>query len=219
MNGPKRHAAAWLLGLSLLTLGISACSGLLRSDPSRVFLLETPTAEPASGASGWSLVVAEPLATRGLGGDRIAVFPDALEMEVYAGARWADRSTLMLQHLLVDTLRATSDLDAVAVAGQLPGAALKLYSELHSFEARIQGDGSAQVRVRLELMLSKDGKNLASTSVAAERPAAGLAAEQLVAAFDEATGASLLAGRDWLIAQLAAHPKATSDANLDPVKR
>ena len=205
MNAPRS-----LLPLAALLL--AGCSSLIAPrGTDNVFLLPMPPATTAPGAAplAISLAVAMPDATGPLDSRALLISPQADQMQVYAGARWAERPGAMLRQRLLAALVAQGLTRAVpADSGALTRCTLE--SDLDDFRARVK-DGHAGVRVVLQLRLIDNASRalLAQHRFEAEAPAAGTRADDVVEAFGNASAQVIEAAAAWTARHLRAQGSGT----------
>ena len=200
MNAPR-----FLLPLAALLL--AGCTSLIAPrGADDVFLLPVPPAATAPGAAplAVSLAVAMPDATGPLDSRALLISPQADQVQVYAGARWAERPGAMLRQRLLAALAAQGLTRAVpADSGALTRCTLE--SDLDDFRARVQG-GHAGVRVVLQLRLIDNASRalLAQRRFEAEAPAASTRAGDVVEAFGNASAQVIAAAAAWTARHLRA---------------
>ncbi|WP_461495833.1 ABC-type transport auxiliary lipoprotein family protein [Pyruvatibacter sp.] len=164
--------------LAVLTVG---CSTILPGGDtaSTLYGLTAPSNyTSAMSASGWQLMVEEPVAERALDTDRIAVYSGPHALQYFTGARWTDRAPRMMQDLIVESfehagLQMSASRQSVAVR---PNVAL--VSDLRDFEARVTpaGDGAATAMVVVRLsakVIWLDGRKVLDGRTFEARQAAG----------------------------------------------
>ena len=115
--------------------------------------LASTAASDLPGTAGWTLAVAEPLATGGIGGNQIIVRPDPLRLQPLSGARWSERAPAMVQTLLIELFESSGAMHAVGRSGA--GAFdYSLETELRAFEAEcFDGPAQCTARVRIQARL------------------------------------------------------------------
>ena len=205
MNAPR-----FLLPLAALLL--AGCTSLIAPrGTDNVFLLPMPPATTAPGAAplAISLAVAMPDATGPLDSRALLISPQADQVQVYAGARWAERPGAMLRQRLLAALVAQGLTRAVpADSGALTRCTLE--SDLDDFRARVK-DGHAGVRVVLQLRLIDNASRalLAQHRFEAEAPAAGTRAGDVVEAFGSASAQVIEATAAWTARHLRAQGSGT----------
>lgn len=205
MNAPR-------LLLPLATLLLVGCTSLIvPRGADDVFLLPEPPIATAPGAAplAISLAVAMPDATGPLDSRALLISPQADQLQVYAGARWAERPGAMLRQRLLAALAAQGLTRAVpADSGALTRCTLE--SDLDDFRAYVKG-GHAGVRVVLQLRLIDNASRalLAQRRFEAEAPAAGTRAGDVVEAFGSASAQVIAAAAAWTARHLRAQSSGT----------
>ena len=196
----------------LAALLLAGCTSLIapRGD-SAVFLLPAPPAATAPGAAplAVSLAVAMPDAAGLLDSRALLISPHPDQVQVYAGARWAERPGAMLRQRLLTALAAQGLARAVpADSGALTRCTLE--SDLDDFRARVEG-GHASVRVVLQLRLIDNASRalLAQRRFEAEAPAAGTRAGDVVEAFGSASAQVVEAAATWTARHLRTQASGT----------
>lgn len=185
---PRPAAAA--LALCLL----NACtSGAFDSDqpPQHVYLIAAPRLQPMADPVAVDLTVGRPLARPGLDTDRIAVLYPDRRLEYFAGSRWGSTVDVVVQALLVESLRGAGGWRNVQDDSTAFGTDFVLHSEIAHFEARYAGAGGApEVRIELVVTIGRSTQRRPVTSfTAAGRAQAGSnTLSAVVAAFEEAYG-------------------------------
>lgn len=93
------------------------------------------------------MAIAESSAVRALDTDRILVKPRANEINYLAGVQWADRLPRLVQSRIVTTFENARRLNSVVRPGEGIDAAIRLVTEIRSFEL----DLSTSPKVQIEL--------------------------------------------------------------------
>lgn len=192
--------------LLLATLLLGACSSLIgpRSNP-QVFLLP-PAPAPAVAAAPLrsTLAVALPAANGLLDSAALLVSPQPDQLQVYAGARWAERPAVMLRQRLLAALIDAGIARAVpADSGVL--AQYTLQSDLDEFRLRVDGQhAAAQVTLQVRLLDNASRQLLAQQRFSASAPAANDRAAAAVQAFGQASVTLQDAVAAWTVQQLRA---------------
>ena len=174
-----------------MTLGGCSLLGGNR-EPATIYApLVAPAPDPAWPALGWQLSISLPEASRVVGTTRIAVRPDAGELQVYKGARWAKAPDEQLQDALLQELQASGKLRAVARQGSSMAADHRLELDLRRFDADYAGNAvpSATIAVGAMLLGSDQRGVIASRTFTVAVPAAGTDTAQVAAAFGQAVQA------------------------------
>lgn len=188
-RGPAR---AWLASVTIPAFAAGCVSGAFDSEiPQRgVYVISAPAPTPSDSAPlAVDLNVARPIARPGLDTDRIAVLNADRRLDYYAGGRWGAEADLVVQDLLVESLRNTGRLRMVQGDLSAISAEYVLQTELNDFQAEYAaGGGDPIVRVTLVCTLGrvKDRRSLAVFTAAATAPASNNTLTAVVAAFESA---------------------------------
>jgi ABC-type uncharacterized transport system auxiliary subunit len=180
------------IAASLFTCGIGACtSGAFDSElPTRhVYVLAAPQVQPSAVPVPVDLTVARPVARPGLDTDRIAVLYPDRRLEYFAGSRWGANTDVVVQALLVETLRNAGGLRNVQNDTASFGADFVLQSEIAHFEAQYGGSGGVpEVRVELVVTIGRNTERrpLATFIAAGRAQADSNTLSAIVAAFEAA---------------------------------
>ena len=192
----------------LLAVLLSGCASLIAPRGHEdVFLLPatsvaTPAATPAP--LPWSLTLATPVASGPLASRSLLVSPQPDQLQVYAGARWAEPPPVLLRQRLLAAFAADGRVPNVVPDSVGALTRYTLSSDLDDFRVTIS-DGHALVRVALTVRLLDNHSRqlLAQRSFTIEEPAAGRNASQVVAAFGAACNRLAPQVVDWTIASAA----------------
>ena len=197
MSAPLRAGSALAL-LCCACLG-AGCSGLLHSSapPVQTYFLRPPL--PAAGAAAVpamaaALRVEQPLASPGLDSAHIMLMQSDHRMNFYAASRWPGTAPELIGALAVQTLRAAGAFSSVQdAAGAFPADYL-LQITLRRFDADYSGGGAApEVHVALDCSIGRrEGREpIASFTAQGTATAGADRMSEVVAAFEQATGAAL----------------------------
>jgi cholesterol transport system auxiliary component len=154
---------------------------------------------------GWQLVVEEPIAAGGLNTQTIALRTTQLDLKYFAGARWTERSTRLVQTLMVESFENSGKI--MAVGRQVIGlrSDLNVKSELREFQAEyFDGvDKAPNIRVRLNVKLIRQPRReiVASRTFETLVPSTGTSMRSIVEAFDEAVGKVLKNVVTWTLTE------------------
>jgi cholesterol transport system auxiliary component len=213
-----RHAVR-LTALMLVAACAGCVSGAFDSElpPQHVYVLS-----PLPAAAGdvtplpVGLTVARPTARPGLDTDHIALRQPDRRLDYYAAARWGAETQVVVQDLLIQSLRNTGRL--TTVQGDLSPFVVDyvLQTDLADFQAEYAG-GGANPLVRVTLVCTvgrvKDRKPLADFVAAATTPAGTNSLGAVVQAFETAyQQAARIAVDETLKALTAAGPPAAAAA-------
>ncbi|BCW89601.1 hypothetical protein sos41_27670 [Alphaproteobacteria bacterium SO-S41] len=181
-------------------LALAGCS-LLSSDPPVLYDLSPKNTfdDPAPSVS-WQLVVEEPTTPNAINTDRIAIRPQALEMQYFPGVKWTDRAPALIQTLLVESFENSGKIIGVGRRSIGLTGDYVLTSELREFEAISTAEGTAAaVRIVVKLVRQSSGGIVAATTVAASTIAASDKPADVVAAFDVSLGKVLKRTVTWVL--------------------
>lgn len=186
--GCRRGARTVLI--APLLAGLAGCAaGAFDSDRpyEQVYMISGADARHEGAVLAADLVVARPIVRPGLDTDRIAVrYPDR-RLDYLAGSRWGGTIDIVIQSLLVETLRNTARLRTVQGDFAAFGAGYLLQTELTDFQVEY-GGGPPQAHVGLIVTLGRDAERraLATFTADARAPARSNTLPEVVAAFEAA---------------------------------
>ena len=210
MKNAVRRLSGTGTALVLLTgAALSGCSGLLHSTarPEQVYYLRAPSANGTDGsgvATGAgnsaalvppaSLRVSHPQTSPGLDSPHIMLVQSDHRMNFFAGSRWPSASSDVIESLLVQTLRASGAWASVEdTASPFPSDYL-LQTSMRRFDADYTAGAAAPVvHVVIDCMIGRgEGRDvIANFTVSGSAPAAANRLSEVVAAFEQASGAAL----------------------------
>jgi len=188
--------------LLLLASTLTACTLLPESEPPSLHLLpSTPLAPAQSAPLEARLRVETPQASALLSGARILVMPEPNRLQAYAGARWSDRTPLLLRDRLVEGLRDRGRLRVHDDNSPL-GADVALVSDLRAFHSlyqpeQAQGSPVAVIRLDASLVDESERRLLAERRFEVREPSEGTAVAQVVEAFGRAADELARAIAEW----------------------
>lgn len=207
---PTRFARA---ALGALALGLLAgCTGLATlgavTEPIELYEISPKsTYDPDMPEITAQIVVEEPTAASAVNTDRIAVKPNAFQVEYFPRARWVDRAPLMVQTRLVESFENTGKVGSVGRQAIGLTSDYTLVSELREFQAMVRDDRSgplsALVQLNIKIVKQPQGLIVASQSFGAEAEAASDDMTDVVAAFDDALGSTMRAAVVWTVERIA----------------
>jgi ABC-type uncharacterized transport system auxiliary subunit len=200
-----------------LGVGLSACSGLLRSTQSAVqrYVLQLPAPAAAPGAASGpaaarpTLRIARPVPAPGLDTDRIALLRPGNRLDYYVGGRWSGPLAEVLSEQQVSAFGSDAAWSAVADERTGLNADYLLQTSIRQFAAEYTDAPAPQVRVALNCLLIRrvDGALLGSFAVSEMQQADANRMGSVVAAFSAATAralAAVVARSDQLISSAKA---------------
>jgi cholesterol transport system auxiliary component len=207
----RRTALGLVLGMPL-----AGCSSLIKlgGPPPTLYRLSPKTTFDADlPRVDAQIVVEEPLASRGIDSDLIALAPNAIEIKYFAGSRWTDRAPRMVQNLLVQSFESTGRI--VSVGRQAIGlrSDYNIVGDLRLFQASYVAGGPDNpplVQVKLNIKLVRQPKQtiVASQTFEVDVQSAGTDMAAIVAAFDDALGKLLKRVVEWTLVTVKAQEKA-----------
>jgi cholesterol transport system auxiliary component len=206
----SRSARSAALLALLAAAATSGCTGLFHSTarPEQVYYLRPPPATAAAGATAGgadanamaalvppaSLRVTHPLAVPGLDSPHIMLVQTDHRMNFYAGSRWPAPASDLIEALAVETLRASGAWASVEDTASPFPSDYVLETDVRRFEADYTGGGEAPVvQVVIDCLIGRgEGREvIASFSATGSTPAAANRLTEVVAAFEQSTGAAL----------------------------
>lgn len=178
--------------LGVLPAGLAGCGSLIPfgEAPNLHTLTPKSSFDDNLPTVGWQLLIEPPFAAAALDTVRIAVLTATTSVDYYAGVAWTDLAPEMVQTLIVESFENSGRI--VAVGRETVGlrADFVLSTELREFQAERLGDGSVQVRVRInaKLIYAVRRAIVANTTLEFVAPVAAPGFDQVILAFDEALG-------------------------------
>lgn len=170
-----------ILAASMLSLALTACSGLLgggaKAPPNlQVLTPEAPDPGPTtrSAAAGQAVTVAVPIVTKELRTIRVPVQVSPTDIQYVTGLQWVDTPDHLFQRLVAETIRRTTNRVVLDTALTTLDPGLLLSGQLQRFGYDAQ---SGQVIVEYDGALSTMGGSRVDTRrFVATAPADGTAA-------------------------------------------
>jgi ABC-type uncharacterized transport system auxiliary subunit len=186
---------AWVLSLG--TLALPGCGSLLDSTipAPQAYVLRLPAASapPAAGTAG-SVLLLRPEAGPGLESERIALLRSDQRFDFYAASRWAAPAPDIVESVMVETLRGAGTFSAVFDDAAPYAPQYTLRCMLRRFESDYTLGGRAPtIFVALDCTLGRhrDRELLASFSAQGSAVASEDRLNEVVAAFQTATGTAM----------------------------
>lgn len=179
-------------GLALLLAG---CGLLGNAGPQERGAIYSPDirvqADPAWPSVDWQLSIAGATAARMVDSPRISVRPTPSELQVYAGASWAQTSTDLLETTVLRAFEDSGRIDAVARSEVGIRPDYKLVMDVRRFESDYAGQAipSATIEVAAKLLYNRDQRVVAARTFLEAVPATGTGVPEVVTAFEQALGA------------------------------
>lgn len=192
---------AVLRGLLLLALlsTLPACTLLSERDPDSLHLL--PSADqPRSDDAPLpiTLRVETPQAPTLLSGARILVMPEPNRLQAYQGARWSERTPLLLRDHFVEAFLQRGGLATTVDDNSPLSADVALVIDLRVFRSEyIEGTPVAVIRLDANLVDERDRRLLGSRRFEARATSEGTAVERVVEAFGRASDTLTADLIDW----------------------
>jgi cholesterol transport system auxiliary component len=189
--------SASLTGCGLELPGQGPPPRLFELSPKNTFDAELPTVD-------WQLVIEVPAAAASVDTTRISLRRSAREHEYYARASWTDRSTVLIQTLLVESFENSGRIVAVGRESLGLRADFVLKSELREFQALyldadLASPPEAHVRLALKLVKMPERAIIGAESFESKVRAREDSLEAVVDAFDEALGKVLKQVVGWTL--------------------
>lgn len=210
-------------GAAVLCVLLSGCSGLFNStrQPDQTYYLRAAGGAPAATATATavapgsraSLRVEQPVASPGLDSSHIMLVQADHRMNFYAHSRWPGTAPQVIGALAVETLRTSDVWDSVQDSTSPFPANYLLHITLRRFDADYSGAGAApEVHVLLDCTIGRrEGREvIASFMVQGTAMAAADHMSDVVAAFEQASGAALTSMSQQAgeaVSAHAAHPE------------
>ncbi len=194
-----------LLLAAVAAATLTACSLPGGGDPPQLYTLTPKNTFTPGPTVQWQLVVEEPLASRALDTDYIALMPSTTEIKYFDNARWAERAPRMVQTLLVESFENTGRI--IAVGRQAVGlrADFNVISELREFQAEYKGGLKApptvHVRLNAKMIVQPQQIIVASKTFDVEQAVATNDMPAIIAAFDDALGKAMKQLVEWSLSQ------------------
>jgi len=205
------------LTVVVLPMVLTGCLGLGGDKTSAIYSPQVKIETKADWPTvTWPLVVNKPIASEALDSPGIAVRPTPGELQVYAGARWADAAPDMLQTALVQGFEDSGKIASVGRQGTGLRGDFVLMLDLRHFEsvyAEPSRPPSAVIEVQAKLLVNPSSRVLATRTFRVSVPARDKEVPQVVDAFQGAmtdlvgqvVGWTLVTGQANVKAQAAAH--------------
>ncbi|WP_407354047.1 ABC-type transport auxiliary lipoprotein family protein [Luteimonas sp. R10] len=148
-------------------------------------------ADPSWPSVQWQLAIGGASASRVVDSPRINVRPTPAELQVYAGASWAQPSTNLIEDTLLRAFEDSGTIDAVARSDTGIRADYKLVLDLRRFESDYAGGAvpRATIEIAAKLLHNRDQRVAASRTFLQAAPAAGTEVDAVVAAFEQSLAA------------------------------
>ncbi len=198
-----------LIGLAMLAAACGPLVELPNSGPAPSLYTLTPVPAIAGEGTTDLLLVEDPTAAGGLDSTMLARRSSPTAIQYYAGGRWADRPTQMIQAALVEAFEMAGQHVSRGRGGTSVPAVYELQTDLRDFQAEFYSGGDIpEIRVRLAITLVRLGKleTIGKNSILVTRQANGPTLDSVVLAFDDAADEAMRQAVEWTIEQIRGQP-------------
>ncbi len=190
---PSLSVTRLLLPAALLAT-LAGCSILSSGDRNAVTIYSPAVqvkVDPSWPTVAWQLVLSKPSATRMVDSPRINVRPSPSELEIYAGATWAQPATDMIEDAL---LRGFEDSGRIAGVGRAAAgirADYRLATDIRRFESDYRGQPTPTVVIEINAKLIHvvDQRVVIDRTFRQEQPVASTDVPAVTAAFEKGLNA------------------------------
>ncbi len=199
-----RHGAALPLALAA-----GACTPLAltrRTPPSLHRLTPKTTFVDSLPDLGYRLMIEPPGATSGLNTARIALRPDPMSLDYFAGAQWVEVVPIMVQVLLLESFDASGVFDVLSPesTGLRPDFVLRVF--IREFQAEydqgLRQPPLVNVHLQVRLLRMPRRESLETFSASETVRAASTPLDRVIVAFDNALGRVQRRIVEWTVAQV-----------------
>jgi len=186
---PKMTLTRLLLPAALLAT-LAGCSILSGGDrgPGTIYspALQVQV-DPSWPQVDWQLVLSKPSATRMIDSPRINVRPHPGELEIYAGATWAQPSTDMIEDALLRGFEDSGRIAGVARSSAGIRADYRLATDIRRFESDYRGQSTPTVVIALNAKLIHvvDQRVVVDRTFHQEQPVGSTDVPAVAAAFEK----------------------------------
>ena len=206
-----------------LMIILAGCSGIAQlqeaTTPVDLYLL-TPKSTFSSSLPRLKqqIVVIEPTATAAVDTDRIAVQPNALEVQYLPGSRWVDRAPLIVQKLLIESYENSNRVSAVGSSTIGLRADYLIATDIREFQAiapplEVGGPLVVEVTLNIKVVDAYEDRIIGSRSFIEKAPAATDEPSDVISAFDEALGDAMRDAVEWSVRLMVKHAAVQSSDN------
>ena len=163
--------------------------------------VQSPAADTDWPVVTWQLAIAKPASERLLDTTRIAVRPQANELQVYRGAVWTMPPTELVETSVLRVLEDAHRLPGVARSSSGLRADYRLVMDVRRFEADYAGQDlpTATIEVTAKLLHSQTQRVVAAHTFTQQQRAQGTALVHVVPAFEMALGQLSHAVAGWVL--------------------
>ena len=202
----RLHRREILASLGAAALALPGCAALQRPEPPQLYVLRPELAPPMGEPVRWRLAVATPDAVASLDTPRIALTRSPTTMDYFANAAWTDRVPLLLQHMIVQAFDTSGRIVSVDKDTAGLESDFLLQTEIRDFQARyVSATGAPEIDVGIQVKLVRmPQREIAGGVYASEQAmAASNTLDEIVTAFNHASGAAISRIVGWTLAQPA----------------
>jgi cholesterol transport system auxiliary component len=210
---PRRFSGMRIALVLPLFFAIAGCSilGGKQKEPTTLYAPDPRVqADPSWPGVDWQLSISRPEAARMTDSMRIAVRPNADELQVYKGAAWAKMPSDMVEDAVLRALEDSGKIPAVARQGSGIAADYKLVMDLRRFES-VYGGGAtpnATIEINAKLLHSAGDQDVvASRTFVQAVPANSTAVADVVDAFNRGLGQAAHDIAGWVLVNGDSHQR------------
>ena len=191
-----------LTGAAALLSGCGSVQLIPQPMQPQLYVLRPQVMTPMGPPVEWRLSVGPPDASASLDTARIALSRSANTMDYFANAAWNDRLPLIFQRLLIETFDSSKRIVAVDRDTAGSESDYLLQTEIRDFEARYATqDGAPEIAISIQAKLTRMPQReiVSSLSVTQQAQAASNTLDNIVTAFNSATGAAIAQIASWTL--------------------
>ncbi|MEM9170593.1 MAG: ABC-type transport auxiliary lipoprotein family protein [Pseudomonadota bacterium] len=194
---------------------LSACVSVLpEADPApaRFSLQAGDYADAAAGPVDWSLIVADPMATRAYDTVKIAVAHSAGRLDYYKGGEWSDRAPTLLRTAIVRTFENSGRILNVGGPVTMPIADYTLQTDVRAFHIDERGGGARAAAEFFIRITDRRGRVVAAKKFVADEPVDVQDPGAFAEAFNVLSSSLLRDVADWTFDEVAVARRALDEA-------
>jgi cholesterol transport system auxiliary component len=185
---------------------VSGCALLNGPTPPKLYVLRPEITSAMGAAVRWRLSIAAPDSTASLDTPRIALTRSVTTMDYFANAAWTDRVPLLLQRMMIQAFDGSGRI--VSVDRDTAGLEndYLLETEIRDFQAHYDMPmGAPQVLVGIQVKLVRMPQREIVSGIFSnhQAQATGNTIDDIVIAFNQATGAAISQIVGWTLNQPA----------------
>ena len=191
-----------LTGAAALLSGCGSIQLIPQPMQPQLYVLRPQVTIPIGAPVRWRLTVGPPDAAASLDTTRIALSRSATTMDYFANAAWNERLPLIFQRLLIQTFDASNRIVAVDRDTAGSESDYLLQTEIRDFEAHYDTpDGAPQITVSIQAKLTRMPQReiVSSLNVMQQAQASSNSLDNIVSAFDTASGAAIAQIAAWTL--------------------